>query len=255
MKRLDIEQILVGDNYVYVLHDTGSGATAVIDPSEAEPVLDCLAQKEWRLSHILITHHHADHVGGNLALKEKYGCTIVGNGRDSANIPGLDMALSPENSFMFGGIPAMMIGTPGHTRNHVAFWLPESHMVFTGDTLFALGCGRLFEGTPAQAWESLTKLAALPEETMVYCGHEYTKSNAAFARTIEKGNEALEKRLAEIETQEALPGRFVPFSLALEKATSPFLRAAIPAVQKSVGMEGAPAFEVFAEIRRRKDVF
>lgn len=257
MTRLEIEQIpIFEDNYAYLIHDPSSGATAAIDPAMAEPVLQRLHEKSWRLSHIFVTHHHDDHVGGNMTLKAKTSCKIVGNAADAARIPGIDVEAQPGQSCMMGNAAIMIMDACGHTSGHVVFWVPDAHALFSGDALFALGCGRLFEGSAEQMWDALSRMRSLPDDTMVYCGHEYTKSNARFAKTIEQGNKALDERIAWIETTSAAPGVFVPFSLALEKATSPFLRADVAAVKKAVGMaEDANPAKVFAEIRRRKDTF
>lgn len=257
MAKLVIEQIpILKDNYVYLLHDETTGTTAVIDPGLADPVAERLAARDWRLSTILSTHHHDDHVGGNLALKERTGCHVAGHGADARRIPGIDIELSDGAAFMVGDSTAMVLATPGHTRGHVAYWFPESAALFCGDTLFAMGCGRLFEGSPAEMWASLTKLRGLPGDTGIYCAHEYTQSNARFARTVERDNAGLPARIEEIDRLRAKGLPTVPSRLALERETNPFLRADEASVKKAVGMEedAAPAL-VFAEIRRRKDVF
>jgi len=256
MAVLEIEQILVlSDNYIYLLHDPETGATAAVDPAQAEPVLHRLAAKGWTLSHILNTHHHDDHTGGNLALKRATGCKIAGARADAERLPGLDIPLHDGDVFRLGGAEAKIFATPGHTRGHLSYWFAESKALFCGDTLFALGCGRLFEGTPEQMWASLTALRALPDDTRVFCAHEYTQSNARFARTVERGNTALLSRIAEVDAARARHQPTVPALLGLEKATNPFLRADIASVQQGVGMEGADPAKVFGEIRRRKDAF
>jgi len=253
---LEIEQIpVLTDNYVYLVREPGSGAVAAVDPSVHEPVLARLAAKGWRLTHVLNTHHHADHTGGNLGLKNATGCTVVGYKHDADRIPGIDVRVEDGETYTFGNEAAKVIAIPGHTRGHIAFWFGASHAVFCGDTLFALGCGRLFEGTPEQMWNSLGKLRALPDETMVYCGHEYTQNNARFALTVEADNKALIARSAEIDRIRAKGLSTVPSAMGVERATNPFLRADVATVAKGVGMPGGDPVAVFAEVRRRKDAF
>jgi hydroxyacylglutathione hydrolase len=242
------------DNYVYLLRDPETAAVGAVDPSEAGPVFAALAETGWRLTHVLNTHHHPDHTGGNLALKEKTGCTIVGPRADRARIPGIDIDVADGEEYVFGKQAARVFDVPGHTRGHIAFWFGGSRALFCGDTLFTLGCGRLFEGTPQQMWHSLSKLRALPPETRVYCGHEYTQANARFAVTVEPKNEALLARSRRIDElrQRELPT--VPGTMGEELATNPFLRADQPALQAAMGAVGDPV-ATFAEIRRRKDVF
>jgi len=256
MAVLEIEQILVlSDNYIYLLHDPETGATAVIDPAQAEPVLQRLAAKGWTLSHILITHHHDDHTGGNLALKRATGCKIAGARADAERIPGLDIPLADGDLFAVGNHQAKVFATPGHTRGHLSYWFAEDKALFSGDTLFTLGCGRLFEGTPDQMWASLSVLRALPDDTRLFCAHEYTQSNARFARTVERNNPDLLARIADVDAARARHQPTVPALLGLEKATNPFLRADILDVQQGVGLAGADPAKVFGEIRRRKDAF
>ena len=243
------------DNFGVLVHDPATGLTASIDAPEEGPILDALARRGWRLSHILTTHHHNDHVEANLALKERFGATIVGPAREAPRIPGLDKAVDDGDSFEFSGRRVEVIATPGHTAGHICYYLPEDGLLFAADTLFALGCGRLFEGTPADMWQSLSRLARLPDETRVYFGHEYTLSNARFARTVDPENSALASRVAGIERLRA-EGQFTaPTTIGVEKATNPFLRAGDPAIRRHLGMEGASDAEVFAEIRARKDRF
>jgi len=255
MAELEIRQLkALRDNYVYLLRDPETAATGAVDPSEPGPVFAALAQTGWRLTHVLNTHHHPDHTGGNLALKEKTGCTIVGPRADRARIPGIDIDVADGEDYAFGKQVARVFDVPGHTRGHIAFWFGGSRALFCGDTLFTLGCGRLFEGTPQQMWHSLSKLKVLPPETRVYCGHEYTQANARFALTVEPRNEALVARSRRIDElrQRDLPT--VPATLGEELATNPFLRADQPALQAAMGASGDPV-ATFAEIRRRKDVF
>jgi hydroxyacylglutathione hydrolase len=257
MTQLAIEQIpVLQDNYIYLAHDPDSGATAAIDPAVAPPVLEQLEKKGWRLTHILNTHHHNDHVGGNLALKAATGAQVVGSRKDAARIPGLDIGVAEGDSFLLGAVAASVMEVPGHTSGHIAFWFPTSHALFCGDTLFALGCGRLFEGTGEQMWASLRKLRALPDDTLIYCAHEYTESNARFARTVERQNPDLLARIDEIKERRRRNLPTVPSRLDLERKTNPFLRADQDAVKAAVGLaEAADPAQVFTEIRRRKDVF
>ena len=241
------------DNFGVLLHDPATGATASIDAPEERPILDALARRGWTLSHIFTTHHHNDHVEANAALKQRFGVTIIGPARET--IPGIDRKVDGGDTFDFAGRRVEVIATPGHTLGHICFYLPEEKLLFAADTLFALGCGRLFEGTPADMWASLSRLAALPDDTTVYFGHEYTLSNARFAKTIDPENAALSQRVAEIEALRAKGGFTAPTTIRLEKATNPFLRAADPAIRRHLGMERAGDAEVFAEIRGRKDRF
>jgi hydroxyacylglutathione hydrolase len=256
MTPLDIELFPCrSDNFGVLLHDPASGATASIDAPEESAILNAAARRGWTLSHILTTHHHNDHVEANLALKERFGLTIVGPAQEADRIPGLDRAVDDGDVFDFAGRRVEVIATPGHTLGHICFHLPEEKLLFAADTLFALGCGRLFEGTPADMWRSLQKLAALPEETIVYFGHEYTLSNARFAKSVDPDNTALSARVAEIESLRKAGAFTAPTTIGLEKATNPFLRAADPAIWRHLGMETASDVEVFAEIRARKDQF
>jgi hydroxyacylglutathione hydrolase len=256
MAALAIELVpLLKDNYAYLLHDRGGGVTAVVDPSEADPVLAVAKARGWRLTHVLNTHHHWDHSGGNLRLKELTNCTVVGPKPDEARIPGIDIAVDEGDRFALGSSVAEVMFIPGHTRGHIAFWFGDAQAVFCGDTLFALGCGRMFEGTAPQMWNSLDKLRQLPPETKVYCGHEYTQANARFALTIEPKNIALVTRAQRVNAARAQGRATVPSTMAEERATNPFLRADEPDVAAAVGLTGADPVSVFAEVRRRKDNF
>jgi hydroxyacylglutathione hydrolase len=254
--KLQIEQIpVLRDNYIYLVHEPTSGATAAVDPALAEPVNEMLAVRGWTLTHILNTHHHDDHTGGNLALKRQHNAQVVGARKDSQRIPGIDVLVGHGESFLLGQAAAVVTAVPGHTLGHIAFWFPESQALFCGDTLFALGCGRLFEGSAEQMWESLLKLRALPDETLVYCAHEYTQSNARFARLVERDNERLLARIADIDKMRSRRLPTVPSVLAVERQTNPFLRVDVEGVKAAVGLPGASPVQVFAEMRRRKDAF
>ena len=243
----------LSDNYIYLLWEPATGTSGVVDPATAAPVLARLEQLGRKLDRILVTHHHADHIGGLAELKAATGCRAIGPRADAARIPGLDGTVADGDRFAFGALQATVLATPGHTSGHVSYWFPESQDLFCGDTLFALGCGRLLEGDPATMWRSLGKLMALPDATRAYCGHEYTQSNARFATGLEPYNPALARRAAEVAATRARGEPTIPTTIGLEKATSPFLRAADPALRRALGLEGASDVEVFAEVRRRKD--
>ena len=256
MKPLEIEIFICrSDNYGVLLHCPEAGVTASIDAPDAGAVAAAAARRGWEITHILTTHHHTDHVEGNLALKEQYGCQIIGPINEAVAIPGLDNAVGDGDRFEFGGHAVEVIETPGHTAGHICYHFPDDKLLFSADTLFALGCGRLFERTPADMWASLQKLAVLPDETAVYFGHEYTLSNAHFALTVDPDNARLRTRAADIEAARAA-GRFtIPTTLGLEKETNPFLRAGDPSIRRHLLMENRTNEEVFAEIRKRKDNF
>ena len=253
---LEVHQIpVLSDNYVYVARDPETGVCAAVDPAVAGPVLDTLDRLGWSLTMILNTHHHHDHVGGNLELKKATGCTIVGNRADARRIPGIDIGVGEGDEVAIGSQKARVIEISGHTVGHIAYWFEVARTLFCGDTLFALGCGRLFEGTAAQMWSSLGKLRALPNDALVYCAHEYTQSNAAFALTVEPGNPALQARAEEVRALRAAGRPTVPSTMAEERATNPFLRADDEGLKRAAGLAGRDDVAVFAEIRRRKDVF
>jgi len=256
MAVLDIHQIPVwDDNYVYLAHDPETGATGVVDPAEAEPVLEAAAAKGWTITHILNTHHHPDHVGGNLEIKAATGCTVVGPRADRDRIPGIEVEVGDGDHYDLGSARAQVFDVPGHTRGHIAYWFADSEALFIGDTVFALGCGRLFEGTPEQMWHSIGKIRGLPGSTRIYCAHEYTQANARFAVTVDPKNAALAARSAEIDRMRAEGRPTVPSTLAEELATNPFLRADDAGVAAAVGMSGGDPVAVFAEVRGRKDRF
>ncbi|MBT7333844.1 MAG: hydroxyacylglutathione hydrolase [Gammaproteobacteria bacterium] len=253
---LEVHQIAcLEDNYGFLIHEPISKFTATIDTPEVGPINDALAAKGWRLTHILNTHHHFDHAGGNEALKKQWGCTVVGAENDAARIPGIDSRVRDADRFEFGETYAQIFEVPGHTSGHIAFYFPDEGMAFVGDTLFALGCGRLFEGSAPQMWSSLEKLLALPDDTQIFCAHEYTQANAAFALSVEPDNPALVSRVAQIEALRARGVPTVPTTMALERATNPFLRVDSLSLQKNLNLVGADPVAVFAETRKRKDHF
>jgi hydroxyacylglutathione hydrolase len=246
--------ICLKDNYGVLLHDPDTGATASIDAPAAAPVEAALMQTGWTLTDILVTHHHHDHTGGIEALKKKYKCRVVAPEK-SKSIPGVDETVHEGDGVVVGNLAAKVIETPGHTLDHVAYWFPKDQLAFVGDTLFSIGCGRVIEGNAEMMWRSLVKLRDLPNETLVYCGHEYTAANIRFALTIDKDNPVLQARAAQVEQliEEGAPT--IPVSIGDEKLANPFLRADVPDLAVDIGMAGRPAAEVFAEIRGRKDRF
>ena len=245
----------LSDNYGFLVHDSATGETATIDTPEPDAINAALENEGWRLTHILNTHWHPDHAGGNLALKERWNCTIVGPRGEAEKISGMDCDVGEGDVVKLGASRATVIDTPGHTSGHIIFHFADNAVAFVGDTIFALGCGRLFEGTPKQMWASLSKIADLPPETKLYCAHEYTQANASFAVTVDPENNALRKRSEDIASLRAAGKPTVPTNVAQELATNPFLRVEDPSLQAAIGMTGADAVEVFAEVRRRKDNF
>jgi hydroxyacylglutathione hydrolase len=243
------------DNYVYVLHESGNRAAAVVDPGVADPVLQVLAEHELDLGWILNTHHHDDHTGGNLMLQQKTNCRIAGPAREASRIPGITHPLDEDDIFDLFSRKATILDVGGHTLGHIAYVFMQDMRLFCGDALFAMGCGRLFEGDAKQAWTSLQKLRALPDAMQVYCAHEYTEANSRFALTITPDNKALQERAKQVAAQRKQGLPTVPFRLADDKATNPFLRADDPVVAQAVGREGAPGDVVFGALRQMKDVF
>ncbi|MEM7192090.1 MAG: hydroxyacylglutathione hydrolase [Pseudomonadota bacterium] len=254
MGKLEIFQFPArSDNYGVLLHEPETGATAAIDAPEAAPIQAALAEKGWDLTDILVTHHHADHTAGIGTLKSSTGCVVYGPAREAGLISGLDVEVKEGDTVSVGHADATVIDTRGHTRGHVSYFFPDEPVVFVGDTLFSVGCGRLLEGDAPTMWSSLVKLAGLPPETAVYCGHEYTGANCRFALTIEPGNDALKARAAEVAANDAKGLPSLPTTIGLELATNPFLRASSAELQAQLGLEGQPLDAVFAEVRRRKD--
>ena len=255
-ENLEVIQVpAFSDNYIYVIRDLISGQVGTIDPGAAEPVIKILDEKSWKLDFIFNTHHHPDHVGGNLTLKDRYDCKIIGHGADQQRIPGIDLKVSDGESFAFGSMEVNVIGTTGHTKGHIVYWFAQNNVLFCGDTLFSMGCGRLFEGTPAQMWESLTKIKQLPDNTKVYCAHEYTEANGVFALTMDPQNENLVRYMAKVKRLRSEGLMTIPSNLGLEKKVNPFLRADDLHIRQNLQMIEATDEEVFAEIRRRKDSF
>ncbi|MGE5511738.1 MAG: hydroxyacylglutathione hydrolase [Bacteroidota bacterium] len=254
MPKLEIHQFMcLSDNYGVLLHDSASGLTASIDAPEPVAIGKALKEKNWKLTHILVTHHHGDHTAGIIPLKAETGCTVIGPKAEAGKIKGLDKTVAEGDRFDFGASPVHVLDTPGHTAGHITYSLPADGVAFVGDTLFAIGCGRVIEGDARMMWQSLQKIAALPPETEIYCGHEYTLSNARFALTIEPENEALRARAAEVEKLRAANKFTLPTRIDIERETNPFLRPHVPAIRKRLGMEQAQDWQVFGEIRERKN--
>ncbi len=245
----------LSDNYAYLAHDAASGQTAAIDVPEAGPILDALDRNGWQLSHVLITHHHSDHVDGLPDLLARAPAQVIGAAADAHRLPPLDIAVSEGDDIAIGAETGRVLDVSGHTVGHIAFHFPASKAAFTADSLMALGCGRVFEGTMDQMWRSLQKLSALPAETQIYSGHEYTQANAKFALTIDPDNPVLISRVSTIDAARAAGEPTVPSSLAEELATNPFLRAGDPSIQARLDMSGQDTSAVFSEIRTRKDCF
>jgi hydroxyacylglutathione hydrolase len=240
------------DNYGVLVH-TENGLTASIDAPDAAAVTAALKETGWALTHILTTHHHADHTAGNLELKERTACTIIGPRAEAARIPGIDIEVSEGDPLSLGGHDIQVLDTPGHTAGHISYWLRQDGVAFVGDTLFAMGCGRVLEGNNEMMWHSLSKLAKLPPETEIYCGHEYTLANARFGLMIEPGNESLQRRAHEVEALQAEGKPALPTRLDLELQTNVFLRPHIAAIRNHLGMGAAADWRVFGEIRDRKN--
>ncbi|MDR3474877.1 MAG: hydroxyacylglutathione hydrolase [Devosia sp.] len=243
------------DNYGYLAHDTSTGRTAAIDAPDAAAIETALKARGWTLTDILVTHHHQDHVEGIPALVTAFGARVVGPRAEADKIGGLDVELSPGETVTLGDTHLAVLGAPGHTLGHIVYHDPAGGHLFTGDALFSLGCGRMFEGTPGPMWEGLVGIRNLPDETLVYCGHEYTLANAKFALSVDPDNAALRLRTEEARlAREA--GRFtIPVSLGLEKRTNPFLRADTPELARAMGLPDGDPVAVFAALRKAKDNF
>ncbi|KAA0971595.1 hydroxyacylglutathione hydrolase [Aureimonas fodinaquatilis] len=256
MSTVEIRQFICRtDNFGVLLRDVDNQLTIAIDAPEEQPILDALAAEGWKLTHILTTHHHNDHVAANDALKRRFNVQIIGPDAEADRIPGIDRGVRGGDRFAIGVLDIEVIDTPGHTLGSVSYYMPGLAAVFAGDALFSLGCGRLLEGTPAMLWQSLQKLRALPDETMLYCGHEYTASNARFAASINPHNLALHERVTEVERLRVAGEPTLPVPLGLEKRTNPFLRADDADLAEALGQGGQSAEAVFADMRSRKDRF
>lgn len=244
------------DNFAYLVHDPELGKTACIDVPEAAPVLAALEARGWDLSHILITHHHDDHIAGVEALRGAGdGVMVYGAAADAHRLPPLDIAVERGDLVWVGNAKGVVRDATGHTRGHIAFHFPRERLLFTADSLMAAGCGRLFEGKAAEMWATLSAFADLPSETLVYSGHDYLAGNLRFAAHVDPQNPDIPARLAKVEAIKAAGGLPMPWSLAEEKATNPFLRADLPALRAATGLPKAPAVEVFAALREMKDRF
>lgn len=254
MPKLEIEQFAcLSDNYAVLIHDEEAGVTASIDAPDADAILAQLQARGWTLTHLLVTHHHGDHTGGNLKLKEATGCTVIGPKGEAERIPGLDQAVGEGDVVTFGAFEIRVLDTPGHTMGHIAYWIPDARVAFVGDTLFAMGAGRIFEGNAEMMWNSLKKIMELPSETEIYCGHEYTAANARFALTVDPENQALQNRAKEVDQLRAQGLPTLPTRLDKELETNPFLRPDVTAIRARLDMPYAPDWKVFAEIRERKN--
>jgi hydroxyacylglutathione hydrolase len=256
MKTFEVVQFPArSDNFAVLVHDPESGATAAIDAPDADPIIETLKAKGWTLTHILVTHKHFDHIEGIPALQAAYECEVIGPEASAAETGMYDRTVKDGDTLQWGGADVSVIATPGHTLDHITYWFPEQKLVFAADLIFSLGCGRVIEGDHEMMWDSIKKIRALPDNTALYCGHEYTLANGKFALTIEPDNPALKKRVAEVEKLRAEGKPTLPTTIAQEKATNPFLRADDPVVMRDVGMSNAAPAKVFGEIRTRKDKF
>ncbi len=245
----------LSDNYIYLLRNEHKNITSVIDPGESDPVLKFLSNKNWHLDEIINTHHHHDHIGGNKKLLDIYKSKLIAPSYENHRISNVNISVSDNETHKIAGVSTNVIHTPGHTLGHVCFYMPEVKSLFSGDTLFYLGCGRVFEGTMDQMWLSLLKLRSLPEDTNIYCGHEYTLSNLKFARYIDTNNTLLNEVSLEIKNKRDKSLPTVPFNLGIEKKINPFLKADDNNFIQSIGLSSKSAIEVFREIRLKKDVF
>ncbi len=243
------------DNFGVLVHDAQSGATAAIDAPEAAPIEAALQKTGWRLTDILVTHHHADHTQGIGELKQHHKCRVVAPRSEAKRIAHVDETVGESDAVRVGALEARVIDTPGHTAGHISYFFPADRLAFVGDTLFSIGCGRVIEGDPEMMWRSLLKLRALPDDTRFYCGHEYTEANIRFAKTIEPDNKTLAARADDVAKLTAAHRFTIPATIGAEKAANPFLRADDPELAKSLGLFGGPAWKVFAEIRERKNRF
>lgn len=244
------------DNYGYLVHDIDSRRTAAIDAPDAKAVRTGLERRGWTLTDIFVTHHHTDHVEGVAQLKRDFDITVTGPRAEAEKILGLDVLVSPSETVSLGETDFLVIDTPGHTLGHIVYYDPAGRHLFSGDALFSLGCGRMFEGKPGPMWAGLSELKELPDDTLVYCGHEYTLENARFAQHVDPRNAALNIRAAEVKRMREGDRFTIPVSLGMEKRTNPFLRADRPELAKAMGLEDdAKPSAVFAALRAAKDTF
>jgi hydroxyacylglutathione hydrolase len=243
------------DNYGVLLHDPSTGTTASIDAPEAAPVEAALTEKGWRLTDILVTHHHADHTGGIADLKKKHLCRVIAPRKEASKIQNVDVTVREGDVVTIGSLVGRVLETPGHTAGHISYWFKSDKLAFVGDTLFSVGCGRIIEGTPEMMWQSLLKIRNLPADTLVFCGHEYTAANVHFALTIEPKNPSLRARAEEVVRLAEQKKPTIPTTIQQEKSYNPFLRADLHSVASAIGMEGMNPGSVFANIRARKDKF
>jgi hydroxyacylglutathione hydrolase len=256
MSKFEVAQLAArSDNFAVLVHDPESGATAAIDAPDADPIIEALKARGWTLSHIFVTHKHFDHIEGIPALQAAYECEVIGPEASNAETGMYDRTVKDGDTIDWAGEQVKVFATPGHTLDHVTYWFPENKLVFAADLIFSLGCGRVIEGDYDMMWESIKKVRALPDDTALYCGHEYTQANGNFALTIEPDNGALRARVAEVERLRAENKPTLPTTIAQEKATNPFLRADDPVVMRDLGMANAKPAQVFSEIRTRKDKF
>ncbi|MFO1122302.1 MAG: hydroxyacylglutathione hydrolase [Hyphomicrobiales bacterium] len=256
MSHLEIHQFICrSDNYGVLVHDHQSGATAAIDAPDAAAIETELKKRGWQLTHIFNTHHHIDHVEGNLALRDQYGCTIIGPRNEAADIPGIKTQVGGGDAFKWAGREVKVYDCPGHTRGHIAYSIPSEYCLFAGDTLFSLGCGRVDEANMGVMFTSVTQFKTLSPSTYIYCGHEYTESNARFALTVEPGNRALQQRAAEVKLLRQQGKMTCPSTLADELKANPYFRCDSPEIRRTLKLEQAGDAEVFAELRRRKNAF
>ena len=243
------------DNYGVLLHDPSTGTTAAIDAPEAAAVEAALAERGWRLTDILVTHHHADHTGGIAELKKKHLCRVVAPRKEASKIENIDVTVREGDVVSVGSLVGRVLETPGHTAGHITYWFKSDKLAFVGDTLFSVGCGRILEGNADMMWQSLLKIRNLPPDTLLFCGHEYTAANVHFALTIEPKNPALRTRAEEVVRLSEQKKPTIPTTVQQEKSYNPFLRADLHSVQGAIGMEGSPPAQVFGVIRARKDKF
>ena len=243
------------DNYSYVIQDTSTNIVGVVDPSEFKPVNSFIKKEFNKIDFIMNTHHHFDHTGGNLELKEKYNCKIIGSSKDEKRIPGIDVKLQNNDIFKFGNIEFKIILVPGHTSGHICFYSDKEKIIFTGDTLFSLGCGKVLEGTYSEMLDSLNKIKNLPNDTKIYCGHEYTKRNLDFCSEIESNNHFLEEKKIWVNLRINKKNPTLPVTIEEEMNTNIFLRCNTSSVKKNLGMENSSEVEIFRKLRDLKDSF